>query len=653
MGEHAAGFRNFRRKLFIGYGALLALLVALLIWKTSSADREARQMAVAVSTHSASAMAAHVAELIDAIDQPLATSAAAIGSLGRLPLTPANLRPMLANAFPASDSRFWLLFIDARGTGVIASNGLPVAGVSFAARRYFSEHAAHRGLGVYVGEPVIGHVSKRRVFFLSRRVESRNGEFLGVVAAAVDAERIADVFERSRIESSMSIALVASGGVIVARAPLFAQTFGADLSPEAPEASDSKPHPPATGSFAATSPFQGDRRIFSYVTLAKYPLVLAVGVSREASLVRQRNDFLVALTGLLVVLGVACLSGRFALSQFLRLEAVEGRQRKLIAELQRAQRALSSSERRLRMITDKLPARVAYINVDERIMFHNAADDGAPPPLGAFMGKTIREVYGDALYEELKDGFHRALAGEQISVEHCCLVDGVERYYKRQYTPDVAADGRVAGFYSMVIDITDSKRIEQQLTAIARIDSLTGLPNRPALLDRLEHALARCHRTGASLACLYLDIDKFKEVNDTLGHSGGDAALLEFSQRLRACIRNSDTVARLAGDEFVILLEALDQPAEAQAIAAKIIHAMQTPFYIEGVERRITTSIGVVLADPLGDDANSLLRAADAALYRAKREGRNRAAGVECGAADEAHGPAPSGTSRSFAKSSG
>lgn len=633
MGGQGPGFKKFRRKLLLGYGALFALLVALLAWKTISAGRTERQAAIAVTSHSASAMAAHVTELADAIDQPLSNSASAIAALGQSPLTPAIVKPMLAASFLASDSRFWLLFIDANGTGVVASNGLAVTGVSFADRPYFREHALHRNLGVFVGAPVIGHVSKRRIFFLSRRVESANGAFLGVVAAAVDAGRIADVFEQARIEASMSISLATPRNVIVARAPLFEQSFGADFSSQLPVRTGK---PQRTGSFEATSPFQGDRRMYTYAALAKYPLVLAVGISREATLARLYNDFLLALASLTAVLGVAFISGRFALAQYLRLEIVDSNQRKLIAELQRAKQAATASERRLRMITDKLPARVAYINVDERIVFHNAAVNGERPPLGAFMGKTIREAYGDALYEELRQGFQQALAGEHICVEHCCIVDGEERYFKRQYTPDVAADGRIAGFYSMVIDITDSKRVEQQLMAIARVDSLTGLPNRAALLDHLDHALARCHRTGASLACLYLDIDKFKEINDTMGHSGGDCALQEFAARLRASVRGSDIVARLAGDEFIIVLEALDQSSEAERIALKIIDAMRTPFTIEDVAHHVTTSIGVVVTDSPAVDARALLRAADAALYQAKREGRNRAAGAGIGGAGSA-----------------
>jgi diguanylate cyclase (GGDEF)-like protein len=115
-------------------------------------------------------------------------------------------------------------------------------------------------------------------------------------------------------------------------------------------------------------------------------------------------------------------------------------------------------------------------------------------------------------------------------------------------------------------------------------------------------------------------------VNDTLGHSGGDAALIEFSRRLRQCVRESDIVARLAGDEFVIALENLAHPSEAGKVAEKIIACMTIPFNIEGTRRVVTTSVGMVIADPLHDDARALLRAADEALYQAKRGGRNRVA---------------------------
>jgi diguanylate cyclase (GGDEF)-like protein len=267
---------------------------------------------------------------------------------------------------------------------------------------------------------------------------------------------------------------------------------------------------------------------------------------------------------------------------------------------------------------------VAYINADERYTFHNAGEHGAP--FKALMGKTLLETHGPEMYAVLRDGVRRALAGERVSEELSYCVQDEQRCFRHQYTPDIEADGRVVGCYATITDITEFKTIQDRLAAQARVDALTGLPNRAALLDRLETALARCRRTGQSLACFYLDIDRFKEVNDTLGHSGGDAALIEFSQRLRQCVRESDIVARLAGDEFVILLENLAHPSEAGNVAAKIIDSMTIPFSIEATRRIVTTSVGMVIADPLNDDARAVLRAADEALYKAKRGGRNRVA---------------------------
>ena len=623
MDGQNAGYGRFRRKLALGYGGLGLLLIVLLVWKTVAAYQTEREAAVAITAHSASAIAAHVTELIDAVEQPLTSSAQAIAALGEAPLTAELVRPMLATS-RLSDSRYWLVFYDAAGRAVVSSNGLDVSKMSARGRAYFDVPAARQGAQLYVGAPRVGAVSGRQLFFLSRRVESASGRFLGVIVAPVDARRIADVFDSARIEPTMSIILATQDKQIIARAPLFAQSFATDLTPLI-AASGATPLP-AAGSFAATSPFQGDRRIFSYVPVAKYPLIVAVGVGRDALLRKLFTDFMVAALALALVLLAAFYSARLALAQYRRLGQVEAGQRKLIAELGAVSAELARGERRLRMITDHLPARVAYINVDERFIFHNSGCDGVGAPLGASMGKTVREVFGDTLYEELRHDIRRALAGEQVCVEHCCTVGGEERHFKRQYTPDIGANGRVNGFYSMVVDVTDFKQAQQRLAAIARVDSLTGLPNRAELLDRLENALARCRRTGFHMACLYLDIDRFKEVNDTLGHAGGDCALVEFGNRLRQAVRESDLVARLAGDEFVILLEGLEEESEARRVASKILVLMAPPFDIEGTQRQVSTSIGVVFADAARDTPGSLLQAADAALYQAKREGRNRIA---------------------------
>jgi diguanylate cyclase (GGDEF)-like protein/PAS domain S-box-containing protein len=618
MNEGRTGYAKFRRKLVVGYLVLCALLFALLSWKISSGYQADRDAAATSTQNSARAMAAHVGEMIDSVDQSLRLSAQGIAALGDGALTPAAVQPLLAASSRASDSRYWLLFIDAAGKGVVASSGLPVRDVSFADRTYFSGPASSRADQVHVGGPAIGRVSKRRLFFLSRRVESPSGKFLGIVAAPVDASRVADVFEKSRLGPAMSIALTMKGNVIVARAPLFEASFGADLSRLA------RPNPPilVEGTFEADSPFSGERRLFSYVPVGTLPLMIVVGVTRASWAAGSRADFIAGLVGLAVALTVALFSGRFALEQYARLERVEAWQRGLIVQLDAAKQELARGERRLRVIADSVPARVAYVNADERYTYHNAGP--CRGPVGASLGKTLLETHGPEMYGAIRQDARRALSGEPVDVERLYVVDGETRCFKHQYAPDFSHQGKVLGYYAMVTDITEFKAIQQRLSDLARVDGLTGLPNRAELLDRLDAALARCRRSGATMACFYLDIDRFKEVNDTFGHAGGDCALMEFSRRLRQCVRESDIVARLSGDEFAIVLEDIGQPGEAQRVAAEIIAAMAMPFQIEGTPRVITTSIGMAFADPLEDDPRSLLRAADNALYRAKRAGRNR-----------------------------
>jgi diguanylate cyclase (GGDEF)-like protein len=617
-----SAFLQFRRKLVLGYLALCALLVGLLVWKMGGEYRADRKAALGLTQNSARAMAAHVRELIEVVDQPLRGSAAAISKLSSDMVTPEAVEPLLAASSRDEDSRFWLVFIDASGRGVVANNGLAVQGVSFSDRPYFAKLATSPGADLFIGGPTVGRVSKRRLFFLSRRVESNSGEFLGVVAASLDAERIADVFERARLGEQMSIALATLDNVVISRAPLFAESFGVRIS-SPPVAI---PSSLSSGSFEADSPFRGERRLFSYMQVGKLPLRVVVGATRESWMAHFRSDLLAGVVGTAIALLVALFSGRFALEQFRRLERVEAWQRKLIDTLALAKHQLVRGEQRVRMIADSVPARVAYVNIDERYTFHNVGEHGAP--IGAMMGKTLLETHGAQAYAAMKDGVAKALMGERVVVELSYQEGGELRHFKHQYTPDLIEDGRVMGFYAMVTDITESKMIQQRLAEVARVDALTGLPNRAELLDRLGDALARCRRVGDAMACLYLDIDRFKEVNDTLGHAGGDAALVEFGRRLRQCVRECDLVARLAGDEFVIVLEGISKAEEAHQVAAKIIASMEKPFSIEGERWPVTTSVGVVVADATAADAKALLGAADQALYQAKRGGRNQVASV-------------------------
>ena len=177
---------------------------------------------------------------------------------------------------------------------------------------------------------------------------------------------------------------------------------------------------------------------------------------------------------------------------------------------------------------------------------------------------------------------------------------------------------------------TRLRETELRLTQLARYDSLTGLPNRAELNERLESALARRHRSGKRLAVLFLDIDHFKLINDTMGHAIGDAVLKEFAKRLLLSVRSTDTVARLAGDEFVVVLEGLGDASEAEKIAQKINERVRAELNIETHHIALTTSIGVTCGFAKDLTSPDLLAMADTALYRAKSQGRNTFAVESC-----------------------
>ncbi|MDQ3854902.1 MAG: EAL domain-containing protein [Chloroflexota bacterium] len=220
----------------------------------------------------------------------------------------------------------------------------------------------------------------------------------------------------------------------------------------------------------------------------------------------------------------------------------------------------------------------------------------------------------------------RLLAGEipQYDIEKRYIRDDRTIVWVHLYVSLVRdTSGAPRHFISVVEDITDRKMLEQQLAHQAFHDPLTGLPNRTLFLDRLEHALSHAARHRERLAVLFLDLDGFKIVNDSLGHRTGDRLLVLVAERLQDCLRAEDTVARLGGDEFTVLLEGLHTAEDAALVANRITEALRAPFCLGEREVYVSGSIGIILSDR-SDTAQDLLRDADIAMYRAKHAGKGR-----------------------------
>ncbi|MCX7973202.1 MAG: diguanylate cyclase [Candidatus Aminicenantes bacterium] len=184
-------------------------------------------------------------------------------------------------------------------------------------------------------------------------------------------------------------------------------------------------------------------------------------------------------------------------------------------------------------------------------------------------------------------------------------------------------NGAPAGLVILLHNITERRQHEEELRRLAIHDSLTGLPNRLLFFDRLNLALCHGRRHGHRLAILMLDLDHYKKINDTYGHSIGDLLLKEVGKRLQGAIRSSDTVARFGGDEFVLLMPEINNPTDAAQIAKRILETISLPFEINGIPLLITVSIGIAIFPEDGEDRETLITKADLALYAAKDKGRN------------------------------
>jgi diguanylate cyclase (GGDEF)-like protein len=185
-------------------------------------------------------------------------------------------------------------------------------------------------------------------------------------------------------------------------------------------------------------------------------------------------------------------------------------------------------------------------------------------------------------------------------------------------------NGNISNYVATFSDISARKAEEERMSCLAHYDTITGLPNRNLFTDRLRQALARVRRDKKSLAVMFLDLDKFKPVNDTLGHNIGDLLLEEVATRMQACMqRRSDTVSRFGGDEFMILLSHIEEMQDAVTVAEKILYTLNQPFKIDSNNIDISASIGITIYPQHGENAKQLIKNADIAMYQAKERGHN------------------------------
>jgi diguanylate cyclase (GGDEF)-like protein/PAS domain S-box-containing protein len=296
-----------------------------------------------------------------------------------------------------------------------------------------------------------------------------------------------------------------------------------------------------------------------------------------------------------------------------------------ITERKQAEQALRISEKRYRLLFERNLAGVFRTTLEGRVLECNYA---AARIFGYDSPEEVLALPVTSLYHTASDreAFLRKLQSEKSLTNH-------EMRLRRKNGDSVCAMLNVSlvdddsGIASIVegtfIDITERKVAEEQVQFLAYYDALTGLPNRALLQDRLSKALASARRQKDKVALLFLDLDRFKDTNDSLGHSLGDLLLQNVAERLKRCAREQDTVARLGGDEFLIVLTNVKEIADAFVAAERFMHAMTTEFVVQGHSLSISCSVGISMFPENGTDSEILIKNADAAMYCAKESGRN------------------------------
>lgn len=519
------------------------------------------------------------------------------------------------------DVELQISFIDANGMLRASSLGPILKPLDLSDREHFRAHLGHERDELYISKPVVGRMSGKWSIQLSRPIRDENGKFAGVIVGSIDPYYWVRVFNAVSLGRTGAVRLFGLDGIIRAANGVDGKDLGASMigTPILMRATTQRP----IDTYLSGGAFDGTKRLISYRLFKEAPLIIMVGVGQsELFSTYDRNRIIFFVSGTALTL----------LILYVMWYGVQ-RQNKIdsFRAAWRASEAVAKEKSRVLGITLE--------NINQGIMMID------PEGNVAVINKRVTELLDlpehflgprTKLADILKYMWDRGEfgdEGEQLdprirSLVRCGVSSEAVPLYERtrpngtilEVASHKLEDGSVVRTFT---DITERKRIESQIAHMAHHDNLTNLPNRVLLNDRLEQALARMKRQKSGFALFCLDLDGFKKVNDTFGHAAGDLLLKEVAQRLAKCVREVDTVARIGGDEFVIIQEETTEEAQAVVLAERIKNATGMPCAINGNEVMVGTSIGIAMAPRDGTAAAELLRNADKALYRAKSKGRN------------------------------
>jgi diguanylate cyclase (GGDEF)-like protein len=466
-------------------------------------------------------------------------------------------------------------------------------------------------LDLYVSRPRRDGPSRRWLTGIARHGAPGTPAARLIVVAHVDIEELQRLFDEINIGASGSIALWRSDGTLLARKPYIFENVGRHMPSPALFSALARSR---TGHFETNSVADGVHRIVAYRGIPDKPLIISATLSKDEVLEPWHGDILrnasFVATVILILVAFGGLIARAARRRAVAEAKAQQKSTVLEATLENMDQGLIMFDRDMRVqvcnrraveLLDLPPALMRSRPRFEDIQRYEF-ERGEFGKVDQQFGEWLR---GQALQRTFHTVERERPNGTVLEIRTAPIDDGGA---VRTYT-----------------DITARKEVEKHIAHMARHDALTELPNRLLLRERLEEALAaRLGPAGETLAVLGLDLDRFKAVNDTLGHPVGDVLLKAVAARIRGCLSEQDTIGRLGGDEFAIIQVGAKQPHGARMLAERLVEAMPEPFSVEGHALNVGVSIGIALAPSDGLDVDTLLKRADLALYRAKAEGRSR-----------------------------
>lgn len=531
-------------------------------------------------------------------------------------LVAGRLRAAELNAYIRTQAR---LLPMAEGIRVTDEHGLVILGknadgprMSFGDRAWFQTQRNQPDAGMLMSSVLRSKLDSAEIISFSRRYRRPDGGFAGSVTIALHLDyfvRQLQVFDTgphglvALRDTELELLALAS------TSPAKVKACADNACPAPQELRELVFSGQTAGSYRTVSPADGRARSYSFRQLGQVPLIALAGIDRESFMAGWRLELYTFGTFWAILLLLYGASGW----AFWRLLEKNQQARQRIDLLVKF---FASSGESMILLDD----RMHFVEVNpafERETGYSAAE---------IVGRSVNQLSSARMTREFLTQLQKRLADSGFWRGELWVVAKDGREYGKWTSVSAIRSpvGVISHYVAISTDISAVKRVEERMRHLAHHDSLTQLPNRTQLQGRLEQALSAVRRNGGEMAMLFIDMDRFKYINDTLGHAIGDGLLVEVARRLKALVRDSDIVARLGGDEFVLVLTGLGlNGAGAAAVAQKVIHSLGQPYRVQGHELHSTPSIGIAMCPADGVDGEALMKSADAAMYHAKDSGRN------------------------------